>query len=246
MSDEELRERTMQYLNRVLDPAPGSLEIRRAFEDRVRSECEAVMRSSPDRLIEEEAWLDRLMHDAEVRFRRAAETLTSSAELIERDQWDLAAQREFRQAQEDLADARLRLSLAAAFNARVAVCIETQRGWINHSELVLNGSWRADNCNAAPGITPNRIGRLRIEVMAEGHVKGVVYPTDSEVGVEVEGQLQADRSFVLNTKSGRSPVVKVEGRIHEPYPLQASGTFWMGSEVTNYGSWSCWGSWSSP
>ena len=79
MSDEELRERTVQYLNRVLDPAPGSQDLLRLFEQKVRAECELISAATPKQIQKEEAWLAGLMRDAEVRFRRAAESASSAS-----------------------------------------------------------------------------------------------------------------------------------------------------------------------
>ena len=245
MSDGELRERTMQYLNRVLDPAPGSQDLLRLFEQKVRAECELVAAATHEGIQKEEAWLAGLMRDAEIRVRRAAKSLSYSGALVARDPSDHAADREYRQALQELSNARLQLSVVASLNARVGACIESHREWLGRGKLVLLGTWRADTCSADPGITPDTFGRLRIEFIADTKVEGIVFPAEGDVGVDVAGTANEDRAFVLETKSGREPVIRVSGRIDSPFPLHGSGRISLRRGTQGQGAWSCSGTWES-
>ncbi len=245
ITDDELRARTARYFSRLIDPAPNTQEIIDLFEKRVKAECAAITRATPDELREEEKWLSSLLRDAEVRLRRSSENLSHSADLLKRDAQDRAAQMDFRKSRADLADAQLELSLAASINARVGECIETQRSYLAEGELGLHGTWKADECHAADGITPDTTGRVTLQFVSDNVVRGMVYPTEGSIGVEVHGAMKTDRSFSLRTNPGRETVIELEGIIDQPYPFSGSGSIRFRGQVANYGPWECTGSWKS-
>ncbi len=211
--------------------------------DRVRKECEALGRATPEQVQQEEEWVRKLMHDAEVRFRRASETIGDSVALLRQDAQDLAALQALHKARADLADAELRLGVASLIHARVGECIEARKRFFD-GELWLVGTWRAA-CRAAEGVKPDETGRIKLHVTSSGLVKGTVYPAEGEAGVEVEGPLARNYNFSLRAAQVRGTEVEVAGWIDSSYPLRGSGTIRLGGEAVDHGKWECFGRWKS-
>ncbi len=222
------------FLNQLVTQVSGQQVIRQ-LEDRMEKECAAVAISSPVQLSREERWLKGLVDEAEDRLERAKDHLANTSTV---DMGPSAHEA----AVDGVVDAVFELRVTALIAYVVGDCIE-KRKREQQGQRWMQGRWTV-GCNKVPGVTPDTGGEIEVQLLPDNSVAGKVYPTDSKVGVEVSGTLQANGRFhLVRPGKGHSITVEVQGGIDTSNPLSASGTLSIVSALTNYGTSVCRGTW---
>lgn len=147
-----------------------------------------------------------------------------------------------RPAVNEASDAYLEMKIVGLFTAEVGKCIETRKPAVQ-GQTWARGRW-AVRCNTVPGITPDETGRIDLQLHPDYTVTATVYPTDSQVGVEVGGKLLPTGDFALIPIVDRGKLkIEVDGKINSASPLTASGSIVIVNVVEEYGTSRCSGTW---
>ena len=234
---------TARLMQGVIDPPPSLEELSAFLTRKIEAECSAVMLASPDELQKEERWLSTLTRDAKARYEVSLTKLGQHVTARGADGDDMFMWKEGAEsARNEASEAYLEMKIVGLFTAEVGKCIEMRKPAVQGQKWA-RGSWGV-RCNEVPGITPDEGGRIELQLHPDYSVTATVYPTDSQVGVEVGGQLLPTGDFVLIPTVDRGNLkIEVDGKINSASPLTASGTIEIVNVVEEYGTSRCSGTW---